>query len=253
MPDGFDPMPQGRIDEIRAWITAGCPAEPPVEPPWIDPGTGSPLPDQRVLDFWREFDDWAMFHATPEVSDAIGAFFDQAPLWLGFAADPTREPAWQAALQEGPVRAAVVLLESKQRATVVKHFGRPVPLGSLLAAFRRFGDNSLPNDVQRPVDMRHNMNGQVMWFMWSAFCDACLRLGASAGIPAPFWGGLARAILVGLLNDGLIRGRFTVEGFPATPAGQDALQQFVRDLADDALPGELARRFRASGLPVPPA
>jgi hypothetical protein len=252
MPDGFDPMPQARIDEIRAWITAGCPAAPPAEPPWVD-GRGAPLPDQRVLDFWREFDEWAMFHATDEVSDAIGTFFDKAPLWLGFAADPAREPAWQAALQEGPVRAAVVLLEGKQRDTIVKYFGRPVPLGSLLPAFRRFGDDSLPNDPQRPADQRHNMNGQVMWFMWSAFCDACLRLGASASIPVPFWVGMARAILVGLLNDGLIRGRFSVQGFDATPVGQEAVQQFAHDLADAALPAELARRFRESGIQAPPA
>ena len=252
MPDGFDSMPQVRIDEIRAWITAGCPDALPVEPPWIA-AAGSPLPDQRVLDFWREFDDWSMFQATPEVSDAIGAFFEKAPLWLGFAADPTREPAWQAALQEAPVRAAVSLLEGRQRDTIVKNFGRPVPLGSLLDAFRRFGDDSLPNDTQRPADMRHNMNGKVMWFMWSAFLDACLRLSIPSNIPAPFWSGMARAVLVGLMNDGLIRGRFTVEGFPATLAGQDLLQQSVIDLPDANLPGELARRFRESGLPVPPA
>ena len=62
---------------------------------------------------------------------------------------------------------------------------------------------------------------------------------------------MARAILVGLMNDGLIRGRFPVVGFPVSPAGQDAIQQFVSDLPDDQLAEELRRRFRDSGLNPP--
>jgi hypothetical protein len=251
MPDGYDPMPQGRIDEIRAWITAGCPDTAPAPTALVSLTAAALLPDQTILDFWRELDNWAMFEVTPEVSEAINAFFEKAPLWMAFAADAVREPDWQAATGNAAFQDAVVLLEDRQRETVLKYFGTPVPLPSLLYAFRRFGDNSLPNDPQRPADMRHNMNGRVMWFMWSAFCDACLRLAASPGIPASFWNGMARALLVGLMNDGLIRGRFTVVGFPASLAGQDALEQFVSDLPDDQLAGELRRRFRDSGINPP--
>jgi hypothetical protein len=251
MPDGYDPMPQVRIDEIRAWITAGCPDAAPAPTALVTLTAASPLPDQTILDFWRELDNWAMFEATPEVGDAISAFFEKAPLWMAFAADPAREPDWQAATQDAAFRDALGLLEGKQRETVLKYFGTPVPLESLLYAFRRFGDNSLPNDPQRPADMRHNMNGRVMWFMWAGFCDACLRLASPSGIPESFWYGMARALLVGLMNDGLIRGRFTVVGFAASPAGQDALQQFVSGLTDDQLAEELRRRFRDSGINPP--
>jgi hypothetical protein len=251
MPDGYDPMPQVRINEIRAWIGEGCPATADTPAAFMASTAGSPLPDQTMLDFWRELDNWAMFEATPEVSNAINVFFDKAPLWMVFASDETREPDWQAATLDGSFRDAVALLEGRQRQTVLKYFGRPVPIESLLYAFRRFGDNSLPNDTQRPADMRHTMNGRVMWFMWSAFCDACLRLATPQGIPASFWYGMTRGILVGLMNDGLIRGRFTVNGFPATAVGQDALEQYVAGLADNELAGETRRRFRDSGLPVP--
>lgn len=251
MPDGYDPVPQLRIDEIREWITAGCPANSPTSTALMSSAAGNPIPDQTMLDFWREFDNWAMFEATAEVSDAIGVFFEKAPLWMVFADDQTQEPNWQAAIQDSGFQGAVTRLEARQRETVLKYFGTPVPLASLLYAFRRFGDNSLPNDPQRPADMRHNMNGRVMWFMWSAFCDACLRLASPAGISASFWNGMARGILVGLMNDGLIRGRFSVGGFPATADGQDALQEYVASLADEQLADEMRRRFRDSGIPRP--
>src|SRR5262249_20615876 len=135
MPDGYDPMPQVRIDEIRAWITAGCPDAAPAPAALVTLTAASPLPDQTILDFWRELDDWAMFEATPEVGDAINAFFEKAPLWMAFAADPAREPDWQTATQDAAFRDALGLLEGKQRETVLKYFGTPVPLESLLYAF----------------------------------------------------------------------------------------------------------------------
>jgi hypothetical protein len=52
-----------------------------------------------------------------------------------------------------------------------------------------------------------------MWFNWVAFGDACLQLGFEPQI----WQAHLRAILLGLFNDGVFRGRFTVTRFPATP------------------------------------
>jgi hypothetical protein len=93
------------------------------------------------------------------------------------------------------------------------------------------------------------MNGTIMWFFWTAFCDACLRLSANqASIPAEFWTGLGRCILLGLINDGLIRHRFPVSGFSADEAGQKKALEYVQQLPEAQLVGEFASRFRASGL-----
>ncbi len=118
---------------------------------------------------------------------------------------------------------------------------------TLLDGFERFGADTLPDDPQRPQDVRHRMNGKIMWFYWSAFADACLRA-AEAAIPKEFWIGLGRGILLGLLNDGLFRHRFAVRGFTADDAGRQAMRDFARRLAPDKVAAELAARYRDSGL-----
>jgi hypothetical protein len=250
MPDGFPPVAADRIAEIRAWIGAGCPDAAPLSPAaWMDPNAGGPAPPQQHIDYWRDFDSWAMFDATQAVQDDIDVFFRAAPLWLAFAKDATKEAAWQQALAQPNLQQALGCLETKQRDTVTTHYGKPVPLLTLLDSLERFGDDSLPDDPLRPADVRHNMNGAVMWFFWSAFADACLRLAAtSSAIPDDFWRGTSRAIMLGAINDGLFRGRFKVTGFTANPAGKVAARQHVRNLQDAEIQAALALRYRESGL-----
>ncbi len=247
MPDGFPPVPQTQINEIRGWIAAGCPDQPVSLLGWIDPTGGGPLDAAIHVGFWREFDDWAMFHAVSPVPEDLDAFFTVAPLWMAFARDPQREGEWNLALADAQVGQAVGRLEARQRDTVAGHYGKPVPLWTLFDSFQRFGDDSLPDDALRPQDLRHNMNGASMWFFWGAFADACLRI--QAGIPSEFWLGMGRAILVGLINDGLFRQRFSVQGFTADAAGQSALRNFVAALAHADVSSELCKRFREAGLP----
>jgi hypothetical protein len=256
MPIGFPPVPADRVAEIRGWITAGCPAQPISgrAPALVDEAVGGPADPAAHVAFWHDFDDWAMFHATDEVRQDIETFFGVADAWLAAATDPAREPDWAAAVADAAVRAAVGRLEARQRQTVIDHYGRPVPLLTLLDSFERFGDDSLPDDPDRPQDRRHRMNGAVMWFYWSAFVDACLRSASPAGIPAEFWRAMARGVLLGLLNDGVFRpNRYTVKGFTRDDAGKQKMRDHVRGLGPDKLAPELARRYSESGLGVRPA
>ena len=247
MPDGFSPVSQSQIDEIRAWISAGCPDQPVSLLGWIDPTGGGPVDAAVHLGFWREFDDWAMFHAVSPVPEDLDTFFSVAPLWMAFARDPQQESQWNVALADTQVRQAVGRLEARQRDTVTNHYGKPVPLLTLLDSFQRFGDNSFPDDSLRPQDLRHNMNGASMWFFWAAFTDACLRI--QEGIPPEFWLGMGRVVLVGLINDGLFRQRFSVQGFTADAAGQVAVREFAAGLGDAEVGSELCKRFREANLP----
>lgn len=88
------------------------------------------------------------------------------------------------------------------------------------------------------------MNGAMMWFVWSAFAEACVRL----EISTEFWLFYMRAILCGLLNDGLFRKRFSVQGFAETPERRLAVFQHAQNIADADLPGELRKRYVESGL-----
>jgi hypothetical protein len=249
MPDGFPPVPQDRIDEIRSWIAAGCPDVPARPTGWIDADAGGPADPALHVAFWRDLDNRSMFQATPQTQQDVNTFFGVADTWLAFARGAGTEAAWVQNLADPTVRDAVTRLEALQRGTVTTHYGRPVPLRTLLDAFEQFGADTLPDDPQRPQDVRHRMNGKIMWFFWCAFCDACLRLsGALAVIPAPFWQGIGRAILLGLLNDGLIRGRFPVRGFTADASGRQNMRDFVQQVPSDHLSDELASRLRDSGL-----
>jgi Ferritin-like len=250
MPDGFPAAPSERIAEIRAWISGGCPEKRISTTSIIQSEAAPAAVDPRVhIEFWRDFDDWAMFHATPETGDDINTFFGITDLWMAFAKDGAQEAAWTTALADASVRQAVARLESHQRLTVTQHYGSPTPLPTLLDGFERFGDDSLPDDPARPRDVRHRMNGAIMWYMWSAFADACLRLAPVVpSINGGDWDSLGRAILLGLLNDGVFRRRYVVNGFTADDAGKQAMRKLVLDLTTAQLPAELATRFRESQI-----
>ena len=251
MPVGFPPVAAAEIAFIEKWITDGCPEDPvapaaPIASTLLAVTALAPAaPDPHNHNgFWRALDNWAMYQATPPVRDAINVFFGAASQWMAAAGDPAQLAAWDAAIRTPVVRAAVTLLAGKQAETVHAFYGTPVVAATLLDGYERFGDGSLPPDPLRPQDRQHQMNGEVMWFYWSAFADACVRLGL---VPA-FWTTIMRAILLGLLNDGVFRGRFRVVGFAANPADKIAMRSFVTSLADRALPAELMRRFTDAGF-----
>ena len=239
MPDGFPPVPSEGIDYLRKWIADGCPDDEETAPP-------SPA---RHNDYWRTFDDWSMFQATPEIRAAIGEFFDRVPVWWAAARDPAHLPDWTNAISEGPAQAAIGLLATRILDTVHSHYGSPINLDDLLESYELFGADRLPEDPLRPDAPRHNMNSPIMWFFYTAFVDANLRI--SSAPAAQEWEFMARAVLIGLLNDGLFRGRFEVVGFSADPAGTQAIRSFVRSLANTDLLPELAKRFVDSRLALP--
>jgi hypothetical protein len=249
MPFRYPPVPDEKILEIRNWIQAGCPEFVDMQPGWIDESGGGPASDPAIHNgFFRDFDNWAMFNASPQTSTDIDAFFSIAPLYFEFAKNATLEANWDAALRSPTVVDAVKRLDEQQRTTVVQHYGKPVPLLTLLDGFMRFGGDTLPDDPLRPVDVRHNMNGRSMWFFWAAFTDACMRIAPSTSIPADFWTGLSRGILLGLINDGLFRGRFTVSGFTSDDVGREAALQHAQSLAATDLPSELTTRLVESQI-----
>jgi hypothetical protein len=251
MPLGYAPVQAGKIQEIRAWIQAGCPETAVANMVWVDNQAGGPVAPESYLAFWRDFDNWAMFHASEQTGQDINAFFTIADTWLRLAGGSASESQWAAALLMPGVSDAVRRLSVLQRDTIVQHFGRPAPLLTLADCFEKFGDDSLPDDALRPVAPRHNMNGEVMWFYWAAFIDACRRLsGTVPEISVAFWDGMAKVILIGLLNDGLFRGRFTVSGFSADAQGKNNIRDHALALPDAGLITELLQRCRDGGFSV---
>jgi hypothetical protein len=255
MPARRDPVPGADIDLIEQWIDDGCPDDVPagadsqaslaVEVSRVSLTTGAFRPDPMVhVAYFRDLDNWSMYQATDEVRAAIEIAFGAGWLWMEYAKDASREQIWLDALADEATRRAIGMLAARQQHTVEVHYGVPVPLLTVLDGFERFGNNGLPDDPQRPEDPRHTMNDEVMWFVLCAFAEACVRL----DISAEFWTFFQRPVLCGLLNDGLFRGRFRVEGFDATPEGREAIYAFVQQVAETDLPGEIRKRYAGSGL-----
>jgi hypothetical protein len=140
------------------------------------------------------------------------------------------------------VEPALRLLSGKQAATVEQHYGVPLPLLALLDSYQQFGAGTLPADPLRPVDPHHQMNGAALWFVWCAFVEAAVQ----KNIDPSFWRFLLRAILCGMLSDGLERGRFTIEGFDK--GRPEEIFAFVQQIAESDLLPEARRRYVQSGL-----
>ena len=242
---GRDPVSDASIAIIENWIDDGCPdVDAPADGDEFDMAAGGPADAAVHNNYWRDFDDWAMFNRPPEVATAINQFFSVATRWMDFAKDPAQEPDWDAALADSDTKDAVELLAGRMRDTMRSHYGAPVEFLTLLDSYERFGDDSLPDDPLRPVDVRHNMNGATMWFFWSSFTDAALRLDENDA----FWLGHSRALLLGLMNDGLFRERFTVNGFTADDPGKADMRTHVRNLQDDDIQAELIKTVCRIGL-----
>jgi len=244
MPAARPPMEEADIALIEQWIQAGCPDDPPAPPAPVRLSftTGAHVTPDRHNAYWRDFDNWAMFNASDEIQDAIGVVLGLFDVWKLYARDARREPEWVAAVQAPDVKAAASLLSTRQREPVETHYGSPAPLLALLDSYQRFGAGTLPSDPLRPVDPNHQMNGASMWFVWMAYVEAAVRL----NVDPEFWLFLLRAILCGMMSDGLERGRFVVAGF--SPGSSLEVFTFVQALPDAELLAEARRRYVKSGL-----
>jgi hypothetical protein len=246
MPAGLPQMSNTDILLIENWIQNGCPPDPTPGPAIqlmaLSFTTGASFTPKQHNDYWRDLDNWSMFNAAPDVQDAVGVVLELFPAWREFAKDPAREGDFAAAIQGAAVEPTLRLLSGKQKATVERHYGTPLPLLALLDSYQQFGAGTLPGDPLRPVDPHHQMNGAALWFVWCAFVESAVQ----KNVDPDFWRFLLRAILCGMLSDGLERGRFTVEGFDK--GRPEEIFAFVQQIAESDLLPEARRRYAQSGL-----
>ncbi|MEL6105362.1 MAG: molybdopterin-dependent oxidoreductase [Planctomycetota bacterium] len=259
MPVGYPPVSEQNIRFIEQWIDDGCPNDaiidttPPDEPDAPDSGPPAAESSQHNR-FWRDFDNWAMFHATEEIQNAVGRVFQLAPFWASFAKGELTEDQFSALANEDSVRIAIASLAEEQRQTVVSVYGASFNESDLVKSFELFGrgtaQQGLPLDDLRPADPHHQMNGPQMWFNWCTMMDAA-HINDQLS-PMPFWTLYARCLLIGLMNDGVVRGRFPVPGFSNPgPAVSTSIRAHVLGLDDSLLFNEMRSSFAATDFRLP--
>ena len=248
MPAGLAQMSENEIQFIREWIADGCPEDAlgsdtsTVTP--VDLASGGSLDPAVHNDYWRDFDNWAMFQVTDETRQAINNVMGIFPAWRAYVGQEKPREDWVKLVKEKRLSDAVGLLAGLQAKTIVKHYGSPVPMITLLESYESFGNNSLPDDVQRPADVRHTMNGPMMWAYWLSFAEASVEL----QIDTKFWLAHSRAIMVGLLNDGLFRQRYPVLGFTASDEGKSDIRSYVMSLANSDVFDAVKKRCIEAGF-----
>jgi len=205
MPAGRPPVPDVAIAFISKWIDDGCPDDEMVSPAPENLVAGAAQPLQGTgpalfIQFFREFDQFFQFDSIPETDADVGAFFNTAPIWPGFAGTPDVN-AWTNAIADAGASKAIQFLSDNQLRIMSKFFGEPANQDLLNEAWWQFGKGTLPPDNLRPQDPLHRMDGAQMWLMWLAFADASMRLGMNANE----WAARAKAICLGLVGDALFR------------------------------------------------
>lgn len=178
------------------------------------------------------------------MQDGVGEFFGAVANWLAFATNPAAEPARANAIAQPAAREAISLLSSRQAETIRQHFGNPVQFLTLLDAYERFGDNSLPDDPLRPARPRHSMDAPANVVQLGGI-RRCLP---AAGLRAPNLAGPPARNLAGPVQRRSLPGPLHGNQVPSHAAGKQAMRDHVRNLDDAALQPELRARFAASGF-----
>jgi hypothetical protein len=242
MPAGRSPADESQIEFIIQWIDDGCLDDEFQATEMFTIAGHHDLGYHNA--YWREFDNRTMYEATADVEAAVNQFVSIVRNWFLLAKDRNKEADWNDAIADKPNKEAIVLLSNLQRTTVERFYGQPIDLDEVLDSYRHFGRGTLPDDPLRPQDPSHKMNGPSQWFIWSAFADACLRLRTDID----YWNVQSRAVLVGLLHDGLFRKRFAVTDFTADDSGSDAALRYVKAIPESKLQEELFSRYVQSGI-----
>jgi hypothetical protein len=200
MPLRLPPVDDAGIAFIEAWINDGCPDEEVKTTAPMAAMAAAAADPQAINRFYREFDSFFLRPKTPETTQHLNAYMEQAFAWPGFSQDST-EAGWTSVLQQAPMTAAIAHLSSHQLRIIKDHFGAALDTSRLSEAYWLFGRGDLPDDPLRPGSPKHRMDGATMWLMWLSFADAAIRTGESARD----WEGVSKAIALGVVGDALFR------------------------------------------------
>lgn len=207
MPAGRAPVAEESIAFIAAWIDAGCPDE--EAPSGIDATAMLAMRARHpvaaadtdlINTFFRVFDDFFLFSASPETSAAVGTFMGASQFWPGWSADD-RRGSWDDLLLIPSIGEAARYIAEHHHRLVTDFFGSPTDIEMLNIALYRFGAGDLPDDPLRPQQPKHRMDGATMWLFWLSHVDAALRIGAAPATATA----VGRVVVTGLVADALFR------------------------------------------------
>ena len=242
MPPNSSEILKDATDYIRHWIDDGCPTDPIVNVP-VDTTSHSSLSDDHHNSYWRDFDVWSLFHRPRNYVDAIltcyqgigGAWMQYVErpditreVWSNYVKSPNNSPH---------IRDCTVPIID----TVAQFYGNPIQQEDLFDAFAKFGEMSLPPDSLRPLSPRrqpqgygqhqhspeyHTMNGENEWFLWFGVGMAAIE----SGFEVDAWLALSKAVMIGIIHDGIFRRRFSISNYD--PASADTPQRVRDDIRD---------------------
>ena len=220
-------------------------------------GTTQQTSDAIHVRFWREFDDFFLYKASPETQNHVFGFIgNSVPVWLRYAFQNASADVWYQHIRTAPVKAAVDYILAHHLRIIDMFYGSDGQ-DSYFESIWRFGGNLLPDDPDSTGSVRHTMNSTGDWFNWSPFLDAVLRMNSRPDAELM----IARGWHFGLVADGILRSdkerpphdRLKITDFGASdPNVYKAVTARYANASAEALLSEFVRRVREVDVIGPP-
>ncbi len=188
-------------------------------------------PDRHHINFWKEFDNWAMYNATYETKQHISVVMGPLIIkWINLLNSPNKLmlKQWNEAITHPNSTLAIDYLASKHRATVAKYYNNS-EFNSMVECFEKYGKGILFPEEDR------NSSSSSMWAIWLCFVDAALRTKKD---DREFWVKTAKVILIGMTFDGVTNSRFPVQNY--TIDTLDEAKKDILSISDDNILAAIA-------------
>lgn len=201
------------VELVSNWITQGCPDTETVVAAMAEPaGAPAAVDDNVHVEYWRSIDYFFLPSlASPETREHVvrlhmGAFGRwKASKILGDPSDP-----WTDFVSDPDVQASFEHVRLHQRRIIDAYYG--VSQNNLFDSLWKFGGNLLPLDPQADIPPNRTMNSQYDWFWWIPYLELSLTADDMTEVDLQ----LGRAWQVGIIADGLVRGRLEIPDFDKT-------------------------------------
>ncbi len=228
------------IEFVSNWIAQGCPDEHPTAEVRALAIVEN-VDDETHVKYWRSIDFFFLPSlASPETRDhVLRLHMDAFGPWKASNILDQGADAWNNYMNRADVQESFRHVRFHQTRIIEDFYG--TSQDNLLDSLWKFGGDLLPPDPQIGIPPKRTMNSPYDWFWWIPYLEMSLRAGDATESDIR----LARAWQVGIIADGLVRGRLDIPEFQAT---DPSLEQNVKAAFENTQPDELVQGMVARGV-----
>ena len=236
------------IETISNWIAQGCPDDRSgVTAAGLALGAAVTVDDAAHVRFWRSVDFFFLPGlSSEETGEHVGRLHMRAfGPWKASNILGQSANVWEGYINQADVQESFRYIRLHQTRLIEDAYGESQD--NLFDSLWKFGGNLLPPDPQIQIPPRRTMNSPFDWFWWIPYLETSLRANDLQESDLR----LARAWQVGIVADGLIRGRLAIPDFNAGDPNLETKVKaaFENAQKDDLIDGMINRAVRFADFP----